>query len=209
MSPLADLPALPVANDPLPGPTPCPSTLALMAQRRSTKLIHMVGPGPSPADVDALVRLASRVPDHGKLAPWRFIVWEGEARARAGDALADLVARREPDAPPERLDLERGRLARAPVVVGVVSRAAPHPKIPVWEQQMSAGAACFALLLGAYAAGFAACWLTEWIAYDRAALDLLGLGADEQMAGLIYLGTPAQTPSERPRPDAAALLTRA
>jgi nitroreductase len=110
-----------------------PDALDLLKTRRSFKAVELLGPGPSAAEIDTLLTVASRVPDHGKLAPWRFIVFEGEARRAAGDAIAAAFATKYPDAKPEQVEAERGRLSRAPLVIAVVSRAAPHVKIPEWE----------------------------------------------------------------------------
>src|ERR1700748_2959469 len=114
----------------------------------------MSGPGPTPAELETILTIGARVPDHGKLAPWRFIVFEGEARAKAGEVIAQAFAKANPDADENRVAAERKRLARAPLVIGVVSRAASHPKIPDWEQVLSAGAVCMNLVTGAHAQGF-------------------------------------------------------
>ena len=148
------------------------------------------------------------MPDHGKLAPWRFIVFEGEGRARAGEILAEIVARREPARRSAAArDLERGRFTRAPLVVGVVSRAAPHVKIPEWEQQLSAGAVCMALTVAATAMGFRTAWLTEWCAYDREAMTRFGLAEHERIAGFIHIGRVEKAPEDRARPDLDRLIT--
>ena len=118
-----------------------PDALELLTTRRSFKAVELVGPAPSEAEIDTLLTVASRVPDHGKLAPWRFIVFEGEARRSAGEAIAAAFRTKYPDANSEHIEAERQRLARAPLVIAVVSRAAPHVKIPEWEQVLSAGAA--------------------------------------------------------------------
>ena len=118
-----------------------PDALELLTTRRSFKAVELVGPAPSEAEIDTLLTVASRVPDHGKLAPWRFIVFEGEARRAAGEAIASAFRAKYPDAKPEHIAAERERLTRAPLVIAVVSRAAPHVKIPEWEQVLSAGAA--------------------------------------------------------------------
>lgn len=181
-----------------------PEALTLLAQRRSTKIAHMGEPGPSPEALRDILSLAVRAPDHGKLAPWRFLLLEGEGRARAGAALAAI---HEADgAGAETIAAERGRFLRAPCVVAVVSRAGPHPKIPQWEQELSAGAVCFALLLAGHAAGFAGCWLTEWPAYDARARAALGLAPEERIAGFVYLGTAREPAIERARPDLAGLV---
>ncbi|MEE7477037.1 nitroreductase [Methylobacterium hispanicum] len=184
------------------------ATLDLLRTRRSVPPPRLEAPGPDRETLDAILTIASRVPDHGKLAPWRFIVIEGEARHRVGETLAAIHAADNPGADPARLELERNRLAHAPVVVGVVSRAGPHVKIPEWEQVLSAGAAAMNLVVAANAAGFATAWLTEWFAYDRRALDALGLAPAERMAGFIHIGRPAEIPSDRPRPELAQIVTR-
>ncbi|MCC5996138.1 MAG: nitroreductase [Oceanicaulis sp.] len=197
-------PPAPDAGDALPACRPSPETLELLARRRSTLARVMTGPGPDAAQRDALLRLAARVPDHGKLFPWRFLTFEGEARARFGDILEARLRDLEPDAPPERYELERNRFLRAPLVIAVISDVTENHKIPEWEQIMSAGAACQTLLIAASAMGFAAQWLTEWYAYDRIARAALGLSSGERVAGFIYIGTASEDPSERPRTPARA-----
>lgn len=181
--------------------------LELLKTRRSVKPIEMTGPGPSPAEIETLLTIASRVPDHGKLAPWRFIVFAGDARLAAGESIAAVFQVTRPDATPEQIEFERKRLARAPLVIAVVSRAAPHAKIPEWEQQMSAGASCMNLLTAAHAMGYAASWLTEWFAFDRAALDAVGIGASERMAGFVYVGKAIKPPEDRERPKLDDIVT--
>jgi nitroreductase len=183
-------------------------TLALMAKRRSIAPQFMTGRGPDGPELEQLLTLAGRVPDHGRLFPWRFVVIEGAARARAGDVIAAAYCSDNPQADAESIAFERNRLARAPVVVAVVSKAAPHAKIPEWEQVMSAGAVCMNLLIAARAMGFAGCWLTEWYAYDRRVLDVLGLAPNERIAGFVHLGMSDTVPRERDRPDIAAITTR-
>lgn len=179
----------------------------LLRTRRSLKPIELADPGPSPADLDTLLTIASRVPDHGKLVPWRFIVFEGEARLTAGTAIATAFVAKYPDAKPDQIEFERRRLARAPLVVAVVSRAAPHAKIPEWEQVLSAGAAAMNLVIAAHALGFGATWITEWYAYDRSVLDALGLAPHEKIAAFVHIGRPTQTPEDRPRPALADIVT--
>lgn len=180
-------------------------TLKLLAKRRSAPPPTMQGPGPTRDEIARLLALAARVPDHGKLAPWRFIVFDGEGRDRAGALCAEVLGEKNPEAGEERLAAERGRFSRAPTVVAVVSRAAPHVKIPLWEQEMSAGAVCMNLTIAAVAMGFRTAWLTEWIAYDRAFLDRLGLEAHEKIAGFIHIGRVDGDIEDRVRPDVAAL----
>ena len=184
-----------------------PDALQLLKTRRSVKPMELAGPAPTRAEIDTLLGVASRVPDHGKLAPWRFIVFEGEARKAAGEKLAAVFRANRPDATAEQVDFERNRLARAPLVIAVVSRAAPHAKIPEWEQQLSAGAAAMNLVIAAHAMGFAASWITEWYAYDRAALDALGLAANERIAGFVHIGRPAKAPEERERPKLGDIVS--
>ena len=185
-----------------------PDALQLLKTRRSVKPMELGGPGPTPAELDTLLTIAARVPDHGKLAPWRFIVFEGEQRLAAGEKIAAIFRERHADATADQIDFERKRLARAPLVVAVVSRAGPHAKIPEWEQQLSAGAASMSLVIAAHAMGYAASWITEWYAYDRAVLDALGLAANERMAGFVHIGRPAKPPEERDRPKLGDIVSR-
>jgi nitroreductase len=185
-----------------------PDALELLKTRRSVKPMELSGPAPGPAEIDTLLTVASRVPDHGKLAPWRFIVFEGDARLAAGEIIADVFRAGRADATPDQIEFERQRLARAPAVIAVVSRAGPHVKIPEWEQLMSAGAAAMNLVTAAHAMGFAASWLTEWYAYDRAVLDRLGLAPNERIAGFVHIGHPAKPPEDRDRPKLDAIVTR-
>ena len=185
-----------------------PDALQLLKTRRSVKPMELSGPGPTPAELDTLLTVAARVPDHGKLAPWRFIVFEGEERLAAGETIAAIFRADRADATPEQIEFERKRLARAPLVVAVVSRAGPHVKIPEWEQQLSAGAAAMSLVIAAHAMGYAASWITEWYAYDRRVLDALGLAAIERMAGFVHIGRPAKPPEDRERPPLDEIVTR-
>jgi nitroreductase len=183
-------------------------TITLLQTRRSLKPNELTGPGPSPADLDTLLTIASRVPDHGKLAPWRFIVFEGDARLKAGEAIAAAFVAKYPESKQDQIDYERQRFTRAPLVIGVVSRAAPHVKIPEWEQVLSSGAATMSLVIAANALGFGAAWLTEWYAYDRSVLDAFGLAPHEQIAGFVHIGHPTHAPEDRPRPALADIVTR-
>jgi len=173
--------------------------LELLKTRRSIKPVELAGPAPSSAEIATLLTIASRVPDHGKLVPWRFIIFEGAARLAAGDAIAAAFCARRPQAKPEHIEAERARLARAPLVIAVVSRAAPHVKIPEWEQVLSAGAAAMSLVLAAHALGYAASWITEWYAYDRGVLAALGLNDNERIAGFVHIGRPSTPPESLTR----------
>ena len=182
--------------------------LELLKTRRSVKPMELGGPGPSPAEIDTLLTVASRVPDHGKLTPWRFIVFEGDARLAAGEKIAAIFRADRPDATAEQIEFERKRLARAPLVVAVVSRAAPHVKIPEWEQLMSSGASAMNLVIAAHALGYAATWITEWYAYDRRVLEKFGLAPNERIAGFVHIGRAAKAPEDRDRPRLETIVTR-
>lgn len=186
---------------------PAPGAIDLLLTRRSGSAKAMTGPGPDAWQLHTILTAAARVPDHGKLFPWRFVVFEGEGRARFGEALAECLQATE-EATQDRLALERGRFLRAPVVVGVISRVREGIPIPAWEQQMSAGAVCQTLLIAATALGFVANWLTEWPAYDACVAERLGLQQGERVAGFVYIGTAAVALEERVRPDLDKLVTR-
>jgi len=192
-------PPAPSEAEPLEAAHPSADTLALLARRRSTLARKMTGPGPTAEEREALIRLAARTPDHGKLFPWRFLTFEGEARSRFGERLEARFKALEPEAPAERLALERTRFERAPLVVAVISDVTENHKIPEWEQVLSAGAVCQTMLIAASAMGYAAQWLTEWYAYDREIKTALGLASGERVAGFVYIGQAAQTPTERAR----------
>jgi nitroreductase len=183
-------------------------TLDLLRRRRSVAP-HLLGePGPTADELETLLTIASRVPDHGRLTPWRFIVIEGEARHRIGEGIAAAFRADNPDASEDKVAFERNRLARAPLVIAVVSRAAPHVKIPDWEQVLSGGAAAMTLVIAANAMRFGTSWITEWYAFDRRVLDALGLEPGERITGFVHIGTPKEAPVERPRPVLADLVTR-
>ena len=180
--------------------------LDLLLTRRSVAALNLAEPAPDEAALRTILTIAARVPDHGKLAPWRFILFRGDAAKAAGERLAAIVAARG-TSDEGMLAIERARFTRSPLVVAVVSSAAPHPKIPVWEQELSAGAVCMNLLLAAHASGFAGQWLSEWYSFDKEAGALLGLKEGERFAGFIHIGTPTEKPSERPRPNLDDLIT--
>lgn len=177
-----------------------------LARRRSAPVKDMTGPGPDEEQIKKIIAAASRVPDHGKLFPWHFIVFRGDARAQMGTLLKDALLQKEPDALPEKLTQEESRFLRAPVVIAVISRIRPA-KHPRWEQYLSAGAACQNLCLAANALGFGTNWLTEWCAFDKNVHQALGLDDRDRIAGFVYIGNAAKTPEERPRPNAGLLTT--
>ncbi len=182
--------------------------LALLLERRSVVANKLGPPGPDRAMLETILRAAARVPDHKKLVPWRFIVFEGAQRRAFGERLAEILAQEESEPPsPMRLETEAGRFERAPVVVAVISRAKGRPAVPEWEQILSAGAACQNLLLAANASGFAGQWITEWPAYSEGVRALLGLAPHERVAGFIYIGTPREKPQERARPELAEIVS--
>lgn len=187
---------------------PSPEARAMLALRRSAGSKTLTEPGPSPSEVTEILKVAARVPDHRKLEPWRFIVYEGEARAAFGKTIASHYKAANPDAKDTSLAEEEARFLRAPVVIAVISAPDKAHKTPVWEQELSAGALCHNLLLSANAAGWAGVWLTEWIAFDAQIAIAMGLSADERVAGFIYLGTASILNTERPRPDILAKITR-
>lgn len=183
--------------------------IAFLSARRSVKPDRLVAPGPSPAELDTILTIASRVPDHKKLAPWRFILLEGDARAGLGEVVAEACVAAEKEPPSHvRLETERTRLMRAPLVIAVVSRVTPHRSAPEWEQVLSAGAACLNLCLAANALGYGTSWITEWIAYNAAVGAALHLADNERIAGFIYVGTPTERSDERERPALAEIVSR-
>lgn len=184
-----------------------PETLDLLLSRRSGSAKLMKGPGPDADQLRRILAAGIRVPDHGKLAPWRFIVFEGEGRARMGEILAQCIAG-ERDTSPERIEQERNRFMRAPVVIGVVSRVREQIPIPVWEQELSSGAVCMTIVLAAHAMGFVANWITEWCAYHPQVLARVGLRPTERIAGFIYIGHAVEPLEERPRPPVDSITTR-
>jgi nitroreductase len=184
------------------------SLLGFLKTRKSASAKAMEGPGPDASQIQDMLSIAVRVPDHGKLNPWRFIVFEGAARGQVGEKFGARFAELHPDYPEENIAFQKGLFLRAPVVVAVVSTAAVHAKIPVWEQQMSAAAVCFNLVLAAQAYGFDAQWQSDWVAYDAGAKLAMGIAEWENVAGLIYIGTTSVPLEDRPRPDVARLTTR-
>ena len=185
-----------------------PDALELLKIRRSVKPREMAAPGPSPAELDTILTIGARVPDHGKLAPWRFIVFEGDARLRAGEIIAKVFAKKNPQASAADIEVETKRLTDAPLVIAVVSFTKPHPKVPPFEQELSAGASAMNIVTAASALGYGACWLTGWFAFDRDVLDGLGLKPDEKIAGFIHIGKIAKPNEERPRPALSEIVTR-
>jgi len=187
---------------------PGTSARRLIALRRSVSKRCLTEPGPSGAVLDELLSVATRVPDHRRLAPWRFIVFENEARDRFNQRAVEIQRHEDPDASSTMLADTASYFTRAPSVVAVISSPDPTHKTPVWEQELSCGALCQNLLLAANASGWAACWLSEWIAFSPGINDLLELTEHERIAGFFYLGTAKEAPQERLRPDASMKIVR-
>lgn len=184
-------------------------TIELLLTRRSVKPAMMTGPGPDAGELRTILTAAARVPDHKKLVPWRFVVFEGEARERFGHALAQACIAEEKEPPSQvRLGTERGRFLEAPLVVGVISRVTANPGAPEWEQVLSCGAACLNMCLAANALGFATNWLTGWYAYSPSIRAHLALAENERIAGFIYIGRAKERPEDRERPALDAIVSR-
>ncbi len=184
------------------------TVLDFLLNRRSSKPALLGEPGPDGAQLRRILTAAARVPDHKKLVPWRFIVFTGAARARFGERLAEICRLEEAEPPSDvRLETERERLLRAPVVVAVVSSPTRPSPVPEIEQTLSAGAACFNLCLAANALGFGTSWITEWYAFSAGVHRELGLGEGESIAGFIYIGTAAESQPDRDRPDLDQITT--
>lgn len=180
--------------------TPNAATYDLLMNRRSVKARDMVGPGPDRADMEKILAAALRVPDHGKLFPWRYLVLEGAAREKLGDVIAKALIE-ENETSEKVAEKMKGYATQGPVLVVAISSVREESSIPVWEQELSAGAACQNMITAATALGYASCWLTGWASYSPAVKAGLGLKANENIAGFIFFGNQADEPSERPRPE--------
>ena len=186
-----------------------PDTLELLATRRSTPVaLFEKDGGPSADELDQMLAIGARISDHRRVYPFRFILIEGEARARAGAALKAAYLVDNPDATEDAVELEGARFLRAPVVITVVAATDPEHKTPEWEQVLTVGAVCQNLLIAASASGYAAQWLTEWYAFNPSVMRAIGLNEGERVAGFVFVGTARENPLERPRPDLSELITR-
>ena len=179
----------------------------MLALRRSTSADLLTEPGPDDDTLSAMLEIAARVPDHRRVYPFRIIVLRGDARSRAGAILAKSFSTQNPEASEARIEAERRRFERAPVVILIVAKIDPGHKTPEWEQVLTVGAVCQNLLLAASAYGFAANWLTEWYSYDADTVKGLGLRPGEKAAGFVYVGTAAESPKERQRPNMADIVS--
>ncbi len=184
-------------------------TIELLSKRRSVGLKMLTTPGPDREELTTILTIGTRVPDHGRLAPWRFIVIQADSSAadELGEAVAKIWIEKNPDADDLKLQTERSKFKRAPVTIAVVSALKDHPKVPQIEQTYSAGAVCMNLINAANALGYSTNWLTEWHAFDRDFLTRLGLTTEESLVGFIYIGTAQEPPTERERPDLDKIVT--
>ena len=184
-----------------------PALRDYLLTRRSVGQAFLAEPAPTGEDLKTLLTIATRVPDHGKLAPWRLVMFSGDARAAAGDKIAEIARRKRPELDEAGIEIERRQFLPAPLVIGVVSTAKPHVKIPEFEQLLSAGNVAFNLVHGAYALGYAATWITRWYTFDAEAALALGAKEGERFVGFVHIGTPTAAIEDRPRPDLAEIVT--
>jgi nitroreductase len=181
-------------------------TIDLLLTRRSISANSLGEPGPSDSEITQILTAAARVPDHKKLVPWRFLLFQGDARKAFGEVLAAACRAEENDPGQFRLEIEANRFLRAPLVIAVISRVVKNSAAPEWEQILSAGAACQNLIVAATALGFGAQWITEWCAYSQGVRSALKLADNERVAGFVYIGTAKETPEERERPALADIV---
>lgn len=179
---------------------PSPHTLELLLRRRSVLAIKHSPPGPSPDELDTLLRCATRVPDHGKLTPWRIRVYQGDSRITLGQALAQIYQQENPDASERQIDFQRQRPCHAPLLLIVSSCITQTEQIPRLEQVLSGGALCHTLLIAATALGYASQWLSEWPSQSPGVKQYLGIAEQDDILGMIYIGHCDETPQDRPRP---------
>jgi nitroreductase len=182
--------------------------LDYLLSRRSVGIAFLKEPGPNAVELEQILTIGTRVPDHGKITPWRLVLIEGEARQQAGERLADIAARNNPGLDAASLDIERQRFLPAPLTIGVISSPQDHPKVPEFEQLLSAGNVAFNLLHAAHALGFAASWVTRWYAFDPEAAAMLGARAGERFVGFVHIGTPTAAIEDRPRPALSDVVSR-
>lgn len=183
------------------------SVIDFLLARKSAPISELREPGPGDDDIATMLKVASRVPDHGRLEPWRFILYRGEARVRVGAMLAELAERREGPLTEARRQQELSRFSRAPLVVGVVSVPRENPKIPEWEMFLSGGAAAMNLVLAAHALGFRATWITNWYSEVEEGRRILGLAPGERVVGFVHVGSFAGEVPDRPRPDISTIAS--
>jgi len=176
--------------------------------RRSVGIGFLNDPGPSMSELDEILTIGTRVPDHGKFVPWRLVVFEGEARVKAGEMLAALQKSRRPELDEASLNIERRQFLPAPVTIGVIFSPRPNTKAPEIEQLLSSGNVCFNLSHAAFALGYAASWTNRWYGQDPEAQQLLGARGGERFVGFVHIGTPTTVIEDRERPDLSKVVTR-
>lgn len=185
------------------------STIDLLTTRRSVKPDMLTTPAPTAGELETILTIAARVPDHKKLAPWRFVIIEGQARIELGELSAEACRCEEAEPPSHvRLDTERRRFTRAPLVIAVVSRVKETRGAPEWEQILSAGAACMNLCIAANALGYGSTWITEWMTYSKTFTERFGLASNERIAGFVHIGTAKEKPADRERPQLVDIVSR-
>jgi nitroreductase len=182
--------------------------LDYLKTRRSVGIGFLSEPGPGPAELEELLKIGTRVPDHGKFVPWRLVLIEGDARIEAGMRLAEIARRNRPDIDEASLENERRQFLPAPLTIGVIFSPKPNTKAPEIEQLLSAGNVCFNLCHAAFALGYGASWVTRWFGFDTAAQEMLGARGGERFVGFVHVGTPTITPEDRDRPDVAGIVTK-
>lgn len=185
-----------------------PALRDYLLSRRSVGPAFLKEPGPGPDDLATMLTIATRVPDHGKLTPWRLVIIAGDDRRLAGEALAAIAARNNPALDDQSLEVERNRFLPAPLTVGVISSPKPSDKAPELEQVLSAGNVAFNLVHAAHAMGYAASWITRWFSFDDAAATMLGALPGERFVGFVHIGTPTIVPEDRPRPSLESVVSR-
>lgn len=183
------------------------TVIDFLLARKSAPIPDLTEPAPSEDEIATMIRIASRVPDHGRLAPWRFVLYRGDARHRIGEMLAKLAVEREGPLPEPRIEKEKTRFSRAPLVIGVIHCPRENPTIPQWEMLLSGGAAAMKLVLAANALGYGTNWITNWYSDDAEGRRILGLAPEERVVGFVHIGSYAGDAPERPRPDPAGLVS--
>lgn len=185
-----------------------PVLIDYLKTRRSVGIAFLGEPGPTPAELEEILTIGMRVPDHGKFAPWRLVIIEGEARARAGERLAEIARSNRPELDEASLDIERRQFLPAPLTIGVILSPKPNPKAPEMEQLLSAGNVCLNLCHAAFAFGYGASWVTRWFGFDTAAQTMLGARGGERFVGFVHIGTPTLSPEDRERPRLDDVVSR-
>ncbi len=183
------------------------SAIDFLLSRKSAPISVIREPAPNDAELDAMIRIATRVPDHGLLQPWRFIVYRGSVRQDIGEFFARRAGEIEGELTPQRIEQEKARFTRAPLIVGVVSVPREHPRIPDWEKFLSGSNAAFALLLAAHAYGYNGNWVSNWYADDAPSRAFLGLAPEERVIGFVHIGTVDVKVPDRQRPEPSSVMS--